>query len=355
MSDGEEALKSEETGVARGEESRGFSPAQMVRCEACLRANSPTRMNCLYCGAALPIPEAGIDLRRPVPTWVEEGKPAFNIVLIPRSTATARAGSRLSERAFADAADLLHLETGQLKEIIEANEGLPLVRVASREEAELVERKLGALGLPVRLFSDEDLSLDTPLQRIRKLELTGATIKGRTKDGPIHSFEWADIRLFVTGRLFTKRVEVEERHGRFAAEQEIVDSRELQEDEAVLDVYFAGQREGCRIMAHSFDFSCLEERKSLLVEENFRALVAMLRERAASARYDDSYPRRRRLLGLVWPVGQHTEAGGLRRGRPGRFNTETITLMSNEMQFTRYSRLQRRLLELPRDGSAPEV
>ena len=355
MSDGEEALKSEETGVARGEESRGFSPAQIVRCEACLRANSPTRMNCLYCGAVLPVLENSVDLRRPVPTRVEEGKPAFNIVLTPRSTATARAGRRLSEKAIADAAGLLRLEVEQLKEIMEANEGLPLVRVAAREEAELVERKLGALGLPVRLFSDEDLSLDTPPQRIRKLELTGTTIEGQTKAGAPQSFDWADIRLFVTGRLYTKRVEIEERPGRFAAEQEIVDSRELQEDEAVLDVHFAGQSEGWRMMAHSFDFSCLEERKSLLVEENFRALAAMLRERAASARYDDSYLRRRRLLGLIWPVVQHTEAGGLRRGRPGRFNTETVTMMSNEMQFTRYSRLQWRLLELPHYGSAPGI
>src|SRR5438105_2996223 len=33
---------------------QSFALAEMVTCDACLRANPPTRSNCLYCGAILP-------------------------------------------------------------------------------------------------------------------------------------------------------------------------------------------------------------------------------------------------------------------------------------------------------------
>ena len=45
----------------------------------------------------------------------------------------------------------------------------------------------------------------------------------------------------------------------------------------------------------------------------------------------------------AWPPAEHTESLGLRRERPGRFNTEAATVVTNEAQFTRYSRLRRRL------------
>ena len=61
--------------------SRAFAPVEMVACEACLRANAPTRMNCLYCGAALAVADASNDLRRPSLRALEAWEQGFNVVL----------------------------------------------------------------------------------------------------------------------------------------------------------------------------------------------------------------------------------------------------------------------------------
>src|SRR5580765_7118103 len=36
---------------------RSFTPAEMITCDSCLRANPPTRQTCLYCGERLPATE----------------------------------------------------------------------------------------------------------------------------------------------------------------------------------------------------------------------------------------------------------------------------------------------------------
>nr|MDQ3746090.1 hypothetical protein [Acidobacteriota bacterium] len=98
-----------------------------------------------------------------------------------------------------------------------------------------------------------------------------------------------------------------------------------------------------RVLADNFDYSCLGASKRLLARENFVTLVETLRARAPSAVFDDEYASSRALLSLAWPPTERTASLGLRRERPGRFNTEAATLITNEQQFTRYSRLRRRL------------
>ena len=126
---------------------------------------------------------------------------------------------------------------------------------------------------------------------------------------------------------------------------ETVETREIAGDEAVLDVYAASESEqGCfRVMADGFDYSCLGEGKRLLARENFVLLVEALRARTPSAALDEDYAASRALLAAAWPPAERTESLGLRRERPGRFNTEAATVVTNEAQFTRYSRLRRRL------------
>jgi hypothetical protein len=159
-------------------------------------------------------------------------------------------------------------------------------------------------------------------------------------DGDAQRAVWAEIVLVVAGRIFKKRIEIEELSRRGAG-GEIVESRELSDDEGVVDLYFADGATNWRINASSFDYSCLGARKSLLASENFARLVELLCGRASRAACDDSYRRVRHLLRFAWSPTERTEAGGLRRTRPGRISTEAITLVTNETQFTRYSRLLR--------------
>jgi hypothetical protein len=317
---------------------RAFAPGEMVACEACLRANPPTRMNCLYCGAVLPVGDAGQDLRRPALRALEAWEQGFNVVLVPQTAADELSVDNLSE-----AAQLLRLEAGQLREMLRAGVYLPLARVASSEEASLVERKLGALGCQVETVTDEELGVETDApKRIRKLEIGADALKGWTSaESEAERVEWTDIALIVAGRISRKRIEVEERRGGSRrAEAEVVETREFQTDESALDLYFAGSGVNWRIIAENFDYSCLGMAKCLTAAENFKRLTETLRERATRAVFDDSYRGVRALLKFAWPLAEQTEAGNLKRIRPGRYNAEAVTSVTNETQFTRYGRLR---------------
>lgn len=315
---------------------RGFAAGEMVACEACLRANPPTRMNCLYCGAAMPAGDEGHDLRRPALRALEAWEQGFNVVIVPQAAAGDLGVDSLSE-----AAALLRLETGQLREMLGAGAHLPLARVASRDEAALVERKLRALGCQVETVADEELGVETHgPQRIRKLEIGAEALEGwASAESEAERVEWAEIALLVAGRIARKRIEVEERRGGRRTDAEMIEAREFQTDESVLDLYVAGSLVNWRIMAENFDYSCLGAAKGLTAAENFKRLAETLRERAASAVYDDSYRSVRAFLKFAWPLAEQTEAGSLKRVRPGRYNAEAVTSVTNETQFTRYGRL----------------
>ena len=317
-------------------EPRGFAPEQMVTCEVCLRANPPTRTSCLYCAAQLRATEASAALQKPTLRKLEKWEQGFNTIFLPGKAA------QLTQESLAAASELLRLSLDELKRIVEMNLPLPLARAASSDESSLIESKLAELGVPTMVVVDSDLMTEEALQkRARAFELTESALVAYPAAGSGEAWQvaWEEIRLLVSGRLYVRQVEVEERKGR-KSEKEIVDARELSADEVVLDIYASGRDGGWRITAGNFDFSCLKERKGLVASQNFSTLVAILRERASGAIYDDSYLRVRHALGVVWPLEQQTEARGWRRERPGRVNTEAITRSDNEMQFTRYSRLR---------------
>src|SRR5215210_5685305 len=62
---------------------RAFAFEEMLACEACLRANPPTRMNCLYCGEKLPAAETRAAHLRPTLRPLEEWERGLNVILLP--------------------------------------------------------------------------------------------------------------------------------------------------------------------------------------------------------------------------------------------------------------------------------
>ena len=335
-------------------EPRPFSSEQMVACEACLRANPPTRRNCLYCGASLPTNEASAALLRPTLKPLEDWESGYNVVLSPR-----RGGGDVDAAALEEASTLLRIDAGLLREILAADCALPVARAASAEDARLIERRLSALDFSAEILSDEVLGIEhAPPKRIRKIELGREALEGWTvgRDAPL-TLHWADILLFVAGRISTRRVEVEERTGALRRGSEVTDAREIFADETVLDVFAStgapDSAGGWRITADKFDYSCLGERKSLLARDNFVLLTDVLRARAPQAAFDDEYRNVRQLLNAAWAPAERTTSGGLRRARPGRLNTEAVTIATNEAQFTRYARL-RYQHALRREGATPD-
>ena len=332
-------------------EPRAFAPGQMNVCEACGRQSPPTRVSCLYCGARLPTPAVGEDLRLPALRPLEEWERGLNVVLVgavgagdlENTAVEDSVGSRavgLSDEALAEAASLLQIEPEDLRGFLSARVPLPLARTAEAEEAALLEQKLGVAGLWVETVADEELAVEAhPPKRVRRLALDDERLTARPAGGDEESARWGEIELIIVGRIFERRIEMET--GR-KHEHDAADSHELTSDEAVLDLYFTDRLVNWRVGSEGFDFSCLGARKGLLAAENFARLTTLLRERAGRAVFDDSYARLRPLLKHAWPPGERAVSAGLRRARPGLLRAGAATVVSNEQQFTRYGRLLRR-------------
>lgn len=342
---------------------RGFSSDEMIACEKCRRANPPTRAECLYCGATLPVAVGQTVSRRLVLRQLESWEQGVNIVLRPSAP--------ISEQATQAAIDALNLDAEQTRARISYSlthgVALPLVRVATNGEVALVAKRLAKLDFDLEAVTDENLAVDKrPPSRVSDLDSTANGIKcllrargdvNRGEDAKKQTLHlaWSDLVLLVTGRIVTRRVETEEKHRGARKPSEIVESRELYADRNALDMYGIDRRDEKNIALHhwriesdNFDFSSLENFgviKALTAAENFTRLIEMLRAHAPHIVFDEEYNRVRRLLDNVWMQDERTESKGLQRSRPGAFNTTASTVISNEKQFTRYSRLRYYLLQ----------
>ena len=311
-----------------------FSPDQMIRCEACLRANPPTRFNCMYCEAALPLSESSAHLRKPVLRQPQKHEPGFNCILIPNRTVSG------SENQIEAAASLLRLKADEVQSIISSGSPLPLACTISRDEAELVSERLRSLGLETLVLSDEELGLqDEWVVRIRSFEFDNMGLQMHLPGSKgVVAVTWSELLLVVSGRLVTNRFEVSERMSR-KSENDIVDTSEFFSDEAVFDLYALNHQQPWRVGSASFDFSCLLAQKTLVGGENLKRLHALVISKAENIRVVETYSTLKSVLEPVWPRDEQTQSRGWRRDGPGKYILGAANLNSNETQFTRYSRL----------------
>ena len=323
-----------------------FAPDQMVRCDECLRANPPTRVNCLYCAAVLPHNETTVNLQKPALRPLEKWEQGYNNILRPPV-------ANLSAAELAEASDLLRLRQEDLGRILAAATPLPLACAATIDEARLVQRRLSLLGIDSSIMPDAEPGTEAAgIVKVRALEIDEAGIYAyQTPEMPFIPVSWPDFVLLVVGRLIVRRVELKERKGA-RAENSILDSSEFVTDETVVDFYARQQATPFRIAANSFDFSCLGSDKGLLAGENILRLLQLFREHAPQSEYDDSFNSLRKTLEPVWPAEQQNESRGWRRERPGKYSIGSVMELNNEMQFSRYSRLRHHLQTAPSDQAA---
>jgi hypothetical protein len=319
---------------------QSFKPAEMITCDACLRANPPTRSNCLYCAATLPVTgkvdnaqqapgPAGVTI---APAIVKSG---FYLVL------TQNQNKVPAESSLAEAAALLELKTAELEIAFGPGGPVPLARVETIAQATTLADRLVALGISVRIFIEDTLNLDLPIKTIRALEFRDDGLAATLMRGEGISIEWDDLSLIVNGRFVVKRVEVEERQRRGSPKP--LDSRELFSDEPLMDLYTRSDETGFRIRSNSFDFSCLGDQKSVTAFENFTKLMTLLCARAPGVEVDDSYRTLRAVLGRIWPLEPQTKRSGWRRRGAGKVDVSTVTTIDNETQFNSYSRLRQQV------------
>jgi hypothetical protein len=311
-----------------------FAPDQMVRCDECLRANPPTRINCLYCAAVLPHNETTARLRQPTLRPLEKWELGYNNILLPPV-------ANLNDDVVNDVAALLRLHAEDLRPILSSSMPLPLARTATNEEAQLVQRRLSDLGIDSLIVPDAEPGIDDPSPvKVRAIEIVEAGIIAyHNPDGPGTPISWSDFELLVTGRLIVKRLEQKEQR-KSREENRILAASEFATDEMVSDFYTRTQTIPYRIAANSFDFSCLGSGKSLVAAENIADLLRLFREHAPQAGYDEAFNSVRKTLEPVWPYEQESQSTGWRRQPFGRYSLGSVLELNNERQFLRYSRLR---------------
>jgi hypothetical protein len=337
--------------VASEKKPQSFTHAEMITCDACLRANPPTRGRCLYCGVDLRVVPGDHDLQPtgevkestaestagPTPN-VGDG---YLVALAPGQTNIP------SESSLAAIEALLNLTTTELRGLFDRGRSVPVTRAATPEQAAGLTEKLQALGIKAYWFRDDLLDPNVSLERVRALEFTDEGFvaipagPASPASGGRIATRWDDLLLMVAGRLLVNRVEVEERRRRGRAQP--LGTRELFSDESVLDLYTKTNDSGWRMSSSSFDFSCLGPAKAMTAFENFTALRNLLRSRAPNAELDDSYVSLRPVLENVWPLASQTRKGEWRRSGAGKVDVATVTTTDNEAQFNCYSRLCHRL------------
>ncbi|MGZ8847465.1 MAG: hypothetical protein ACXW3C_13475, partial [Pyrinomonadaceae bacterium] len=152
-----------------------FSHEEMVTCEACLRANPPTRTNCLYCAA--PLPASAVSQTN----GTDEGrKPAAAangryIVITPRP------GEQISAASLDRVAERLQVSLPDLQNAISAGRGLPVRRTEAIEESSKLIDELQVLGFDTVSIEEDELSSLALPRTIRALEFSEGGVVGSTR------------------------------------------------------------------------------------------------------------------------------------------------------------------------------
>lgn len=238
---------------------------------------------------------------------------------------------------------MIRLEEETLKRVFETKQALPIARAETLAEAEIVKERLREANVETFILSDEDLAFDKPPKRLRGLEFAEdfLSLKLFNVDETV-KIRREDLMLIVAGAVFQKQIEsVEERKGK--DKNKTLDAAETASDEMMIDVYSRGDQIGFRIEQKGFDFSCLADDKGILASQNIKFLLEKLKEFAPNARVSDDYLKVREFLGEIWEVEHRTDSLGLKRRGFGKFDFSNLATSNNLGQFTKYSRLNRRI------------
>jgi hypothetical protein len=322
-------------GPTEPSEREGFAFDQMITCDECLRSNPPTRIACLYCGSTLPETESSARLRRPTLIPPDKSRPGYNSIFSPQSQTT------FDDKQLHEAGQFLKLTRESLQKLLDAPVPMPLAYTATEAEANLVTQRMSEFGIQAQTVSDAQLGISgSCVVRIRALQFNEESLSLRSSTAGNHKeIAYSELVLLVQGRLVIKTTEVKERK-LMRSENEILEASEFFADQPVVDIYSSASSETFRVVANSFDFSCLLQEKTLVAAQNIFKLVKQIKSKASHVEIDDHYNSLRQVLESVWGLEKETKSRGWRRDAPGRLTIGAATTHSNEIQFTRYSRLR---------------
>jgi len=225
--------------------------------------------------------------------------------------------------------------------------------VESEKDAEAIRLLLDEAGIGSIVVSDKTLRIEQPARRLRSIsfaddEITFVLFSSNEKLRVVPG----DISNLVFGRIIERRISSKSSI-RTSMSERLTDSgkkkpdtSEISGDEPVIDVYYGGNGIPFRISTHGFDFSSLGAKKKLIANENLSAMFDHLQSVLPNVIADTNYEKTRALIGYVWEVEEKTDSGGVQRQPMGKFERTSESVVSNERQFERYSRLQFQLSQM---------
>jgi len=308
----------------------GFPADELVTCANCGKQNAPNRAACLYCGAKREgfAEEDKLDVRE-----LEDWENGFNVVL-------RDAGGADIEKASDVIAEITSIEREFLEAAFDTGKNIPIMRAPSDEIAQRTSGKLDELGISTAIVADAELKTTTLPVRLRSIAFEDGQLKlGHFNLDEFHTIPVDKLILIVVGTIFEDRHESVERRQRKGSK--MLNEMATSSDEPVIDIYSTTDPLGWRIPASGFDFSCLGAEKSLVVAENMKKLVARLAQAAPDARVVDDYTWLRSLIEVAWPSDVRKDGKLVAMGKR---DFSTVFTTSNATQFTKYSRMQWRLL-----------
>ncbi len=313
-----------------------FKPHEMVVCGACGRTNPPNRLACIYCANPLEIKPENAALIKPALRRLDAWELGYNVILVEPMA--------MDQAPVANAAAFLSMDPDTLAVILDAGEPLPLARVESQAEADILIAGLDRLGLRSRVVTDADLADDKLPIRLSGIELRDQTISVTDfNTRKVTEINIDDLALLVPGIITTSKVDAVEKKGR-GGKSKVIDETATASDESILDIYSRHDPVGFRVQLTGFDFSCLGDDKGMIAVENLRRLIVVLKEHASNARLVADYKPVRVALGQVWEVEFRKDPKGVQRSGFAKREFGTVSSTSNLRQFTKYSRLQWHLL-----------
>jgi hypothetical protein len=311
------------------EEKIGFEPDQLIQCSKCGRNNPPNRLECIYCATGLAVPEAVRATIRIDDKRLEVWENGFNIICVSATT-----GADLTKTAAAAG-----VGESFLRNILDNALPLPIRRMGSQAEADLVIERLMEGGIESRLIRDEELRSRRP-SRLRAIEAAerGFMFILFNSDDVVHVSS-DDIELIVFGRLL--EIDIQSTELRKFRRAELDGNVTTKSKTSVIDIHT--DEATFRILEHGFDFGCLASEKGYVASENMDKLAQLLRETATDAAYDANYELVRELLGEVWDLEETLDAGGVSRTGMGKLVVTRTSKQRNNDQFNKYSQMLRQL------------
>lgn len=301
-----------------------FEAEALVTCEGCDRQNPPDRSSCLYCGRRLSTVASDLSSIKPSRREIDEAEKAFII-----------AGSLNGK--VREAATLFDIEAEQLDAAGASASVLPFGRFADRGEAEIFVGRAIGRDISCRVIAEKDLDGERPPVRLRSISFMPKGIAvTEFNTGDVWRFHADDIRAVVLGQIELGRASSRSPHK--SKDKSSYDNAEATSDFAVMDVHVSG--ESFRVMAAGFDFSCLGDEMNLLAANNIVSLGRRIASLSSGCRLCDDHHKIKKLLAHTWPVSVRAEADGLSRRKLGQVMLGKTVHTSNDVQFTRFSRLQ---------------